>query len=154
MLKQLLSAALQAGIAPHRAAGISPTFAPRNASQQDTDPGNQRFSAAALFCCDSSWERHSISSAGMEFGSNFKKSPPKANKKPQQKPHHLHRFLLQQFKHTYPALCAFSPGSDSRTLTLGHAKDPGCPHRHARGTGAKSPASEVASFLLFSRICI
>ena len=143
MLQQLLSAALRAGSPPQRAFPQ-----PRNTSQQDTDPRHQCLSAAALFGCDSSWERHGLTSAGMEFGPNFN-NPPKENKQMQQNPHHLHRFLLEEFKHTYATLRTFSPGTDSRTLKPQHAKAPGCPHQHVRGTGVKSPAFEVALLLLF-----
>lgn len=56
--------------------GTSPVPAPQNASQQDTDPGNRHFSPAVLFCCDSSWERHGISSTEMDFRPNFIPPPP------------------------------------------------------------------------------
>lgn len=69
------------------------------------------------------------------LGLTLTKFPPfKANKQTQQKPHHLRRFLLEEFKHIYAAPCAFSPGSDSKALTLGHGKSP------------KSYRSEESSF--------
>lgn len=67
------------------------------------------------------------------LGQTLIKFPQQTNKTPQQNPHHLHRSLLEEFKHTYAALRASGPGSDSKTLT-------------------PSPACEVALFLLFSRM--